>query len=142
MTTPPVFRAQIDGALAVLRKGVPKSQVLMVGIPNVFRVWEVAHTNKLALAVWKGGICPNLLANAASMAPEDVSRRNAFRDRITAYNAQIQGACADYGSRCQYNNVATFAFEVTMLSAIDFFHPNASGQNALATQTYPGSFSW
>ena len=29
-----------------------------------------------------------------------------------------------------------------MLSAIDFFHPNSIGQSALATQTYPGTFTW
>ena len=142
MTAPNVFRAQLDGALEVLRKGFPKSQVLIVGIPNVFRVWEIGHTNKLALGVWKSGVCPNLLGNATSTAPADVARRNAFRDRISAYNHELAGACAGYGSRCRYDDVSTFAFEFTMLSAIDFFHPNASGQNALADQTYPDSFTW
>jgi lysophospholipase L1-like esterase len=142
MTAPGTFRTKLDAALATLRKGLPKSQLLLVGIPNVFRVWEIGHTNKLALAVWKTGICPNLLANATSLNDADVARRNAFRDRIGAYNAELKAACTGYGSRCRYDDVATFAFELTMLSASDFFHPNASGQNALAEQTYPGSFTW
>jgi hypothetical protein len=124
----------------VLRSGVPKSQLLMVGIPNVYRVWEIGHTNKMALSVWRDRICPNLLANADSTAPADDARRQAFRDQIASYNAQIKNACADYGSRCRYNDIAGFAFEMNLLSAVDFFHPNAAGQSALADLTYPGTF--
>jgi hypothetical protein len=29
---------------------------------------------------------------------------------------------------------------MNLLSAVDFFHPNAAGQNALADLTYPGTF--
>lgn len=140
MTAPTAFRAELDSALAVLRSSVPNSQLLMVGIPNVYRVWEIGHTNKMALSVWRNRICPNLLANAESAAPADDARRQAFRDRIASYNVQIKNACADYGSRCRYNDIAGFAFEVNLLSAVDFFHPNAAGQNALADLTYPGTF--
>ncbi len=142
MTDPQVFRTQLDAALSVLRNGLPNSEVLMVGIPDVYRVWEIGHTNKLALGVWKHGVCPSLLANASSNAAADVNRRTAFRDRISAYNAELSAACAQYGSKCRFKDVASFAFELTMLSAIDFFHPNAAGQNALADQTYPGTFNW
>lgn len=142
MTSADAFRADLDRALATLKKAMPKARVLFVGIPNVYRVWEIAHTNRVALGVWKSGICPNLLQNASSTAAADTARRKAFRDRIAAYTTQIKDACADYGARCKYGNVSTFAFETTMLSAIDFFHPNSIGQNALATQTYPGTFTW
>ena len=92
--------------------------------------------------MWKHGVCPNLLANATSTEPADVNRRNAFRDRVGAYNAQLSAACASYGPKCRYDDVSSFAFELTMLSSIDFFHPNAAGQNALADQTYPADFTW
>jgi lysophospholipase L1-like esterase len=141
MTTPQTFRTQLASALTVIHNGLPNAHILMVGIPNVYRVWEIGHTNKLALGVWKSGVCPNLLANASSMADADVARRSAFRDRITAYNAEIGGACAAV-PHCRFNEIASFAFELTMLSAIDFFHPNASGQTALAEVTYPDAFDW
>ena len=65
------------------------------------------------------------------------------RDRVIAYNGQLRAACTSYGRRCRYNDSAyRFRFDLTMLSAIDFFHPNASGQEALARETYPGSFTW
>src|SRR6185369_7288256 len=129
MTSPSAFRASLDDALGTLKRGLPQARLLVVSLPNVFRVWE-------------SGICPNLLANPTSTAPEDTARRQAFADRITAYNGQLRDACKQYGSRCKFDDISTFAFDLTMLSAIDFFHPNASGQNALADLTYPGTFTW
>jgi len=141
MTSVASFRAEFDAALASIRKDLPNARVLVVSIPDIYRVWELGHTNKVAVGVWKSGICPNLLSNPTSTATADVARRTAFRSRITAYNGQIRAACAEYGHRCRYDNVANLAFTFTMLSAIDFFHPNAAGQEALADQTYPGSFT-
>jgi len=143
MTSAAAFRKQVDRTLATLRTGMPRARVLLVGIPNIYRVWEVGHTNKFAVGVWKSGICPNLLSNPTSTAAADVSRRKAFRDRITAYNSQLRSACAASGTRCRYDDSAfRFDFDLTMLSAIDFFHPNAAGQKALARETYPDSFTW
>ena len=42
----------------------------------------------------------------------------------------------------EYEGLVFGRLDLTMLSAIDFFHPNASGQNALADLTYPGTFTW
>ncbi len=142
MTAPSGFRAAVDQGLGTLKKGLPKARVLLVSLPDVYRVWEVGHTSALARSAWKVGTCPNLLTNPTSTAPADVNRRAAFRARISAYDTQLSQACAAYGSRCRYADISTFAFSLSMLSAIDFFHPNASGQNALAERTYPGSFSW
>ena len=142
MTSAGAFRESLDRALATLRDAMPDARVLVVSIPNIYRVWEIGHTNKVAVGVWKSGVCPNLLTNPTSTAPEDVARRQAFADRIAAYNEEIRAACGAYGPRCRHNNVADFAFELTMLSALDFFHPNAAGQQALADETYPGEFTW
>jgi lysophospholipase L1-like esterase len=142
MTAVADFRAKLDQALATLKQAMPQARVLMVSIPNVYRVWEIGHTNRVATGVWKSGICPNLLTNATSNAAADVARRTAFRDRIGNFNGQIADACADYGSRCRHDRIDGFAFELNMLSAIDFFHPNAAGQSALAEETYPGTFTW
>jgi lysophospholipase L1-like esterase len=142
MTPVGEFRDRVDTALATLKDAMPRARVLVVSLPNVYRVWELGHTNKVAVAAWKSGICPNLLRNPTSNAPADVNRRQAFRERISAYNGQLRAACDAYGSRCRFDNIATFAFALNNLSAIDFFHPNASGQSALAQQTYPGSFTW
>jgi lysophospholipase L1-like esterase len=142
MTTAAAFRSSVDQALGTLKKGLPDARLLMVSLPDVFRVWELGHTNSFAVGVWKSGVCPNLLANPTSTASADVARRQAFADRIAAYDGQLRDACHAYGSRCRFVDISGFAFDLNMLSAIDFFHPNASGQNALADQTYPGTFTW
>ena len=142
MTPAAEFRGEIDTALRTIKRAMPQARVLLVSLPNVYRVWEVGHTNKVARAAWRSGICPNLLRNPTSTADEDVNRRQAFRQRIEAYNGELRAACEAYGSRCRFDNIATFAFNLNALSAIDFFHPNSSGQAALAQQTYPGRFTW
>jgi lysophospholipase L1-like esterase len=142
MTSPEAFRDGLDRAMGTIKDAMPDARVLLVSIPNIYRVWEVGHTNRVAVSAWRSGVCPNLLANPTSTAPEDVARRQAFADRIAAYNEQIRGVCRSYGPRCRHNNVADFAFSLDMLSALDFFHPNAGGQEALADETYPGEFMW
>jgi lysophospholipase L1-like esterase len=142
MTPVGQFRDRVDRALATLKRGLPKARVLVVSIPDVYRVWEIGKGNRLARAAWRAGVCPNLLRNPTSEAAADVARRRAFRDRIADFNRELGAACEDYGTRCRFDNIASFDFTLTMLSAIDFFHPNAAGQNALADRTYPGTFSW
>jgi lysophospholipase L1-like esterase len=137
MTPAGTFGANVRQALNTISNAMPNAQVLVVSIPNVFRVWEIGHTNKVALAAWRSGACPNLLTNPTSDDPADVARRQAFADQIAAYNDRLAGACGSI-AHCRYVDISTFAFELTMLSAIDFFHPNASGQQALAEQSYPG----
>jgi lysophospholipase L1-like esterase len=142
MTSVEEFRDQLDRALAALKRGMPRARLLVVSLPDVYRVWEIGRDNRLARAAWRAGVCPNLLRDPTSDDAADVERRLAFRDRVTAYNRQLRSACADYGSRCRFDDISSFNFELTMLSAIDFFHPNAAGQTELADQTYPGSFRW
>lgn len=142
MTAPEEFRSRLDHALDALRVRVPQARILLVTLPDVYQVWELGRYNVLALGLWKTGICPNLLGNASSTAPADVARRAAFRSRVTAYNQEITAACAAYGPRCRRGDLAGLTFDLTMLSAVDFFHPNAAGQRELAERTYPGDFTW
>lgn len=141
MTPAGTFRAQVGDALSTISNGMPQAHILVVGLPNVYRVWEIGHDNRVALAAWRSGACPNLLTNPTSLEPVDVNRRQVFADQLAAYNGQLAGACAAT-PRCRFVDVSGLSFELTMLSAIDFFHPNASGQQALADSTYPGGFDW
>jgi lysophospholipase L1-like esterase len=144
MTPVRTFRSNVDSALSVLRKGQPKARVLVVSIPDVYGVWEAGHTSALAVRIWSAGVCPALLANAASTAEADVARRRAFRERIDAYDSQLEAACAAYGSRCRTDGGAVHASRVSLslLGIGDFFHPNADGQARIAAASYPGRFTW
>ncbi|MEG3633566.1 GDSL-type esterase/lipase family protein [Micromonospora palythoicola] len=138
MTPVADFRAEINRGLRVLREGRPKARVLVVSIPNLYRLWEVGHDEPRAVRAWRRGVCPALLADATSTAPADRSRRAAFRERITAYNAQLKAACRAYGSRCRYDGGAAHRvrFDLDLVNRLDYFHPNTAGQSRLADVTW------
>lgn len=144
MTSVATFRQRVEAALELLADRLPDTRVLVVSIPNVYRLWEVGHTSKAARTVWSAGICPALLANPTSTAPAEVDRRARFRARIVAYNAQLVKACAAHRDQCRDDDGAAYRtrFTLDMLNVEDFFHPNTKGLNELARVTYPGRFTW
>ncbi|WP_432988127.1 GDSL-type esterase/lipase family protein [Dactylosporangium sp. CA-233914] len=144
MTPVETFRRQVDQALAVLREQAPGARVLVASIPDVNRLWEIGHTNTLAVKAWNFGVCPALLAEPTSTAPDVVDRRKAFGARVDAYNEQLAAACRAYGPRCRADGGAVHRvrFTLDMVTAQDFFHPNATGQGALATAAWQGAPTW
>jgi lysophospholipase L1-like esterase len=144
MTPVETFRRQVDDALAVLKQGLPQARILVASVPDIHRLWEIGHTRDVAVKAWSFGICQALLAAPTSTAPADTARRRAFRERIDAYNSQLAAACKAYGARCKDDGGAAHrvAFSLDMVSAQDFFHPNAAGQNALAKAAWLGTPDW
>lgn len=141
MTEVTDFRAEVDRALAVLKKGRPKARVLVVSIPDLYRLWEIGHAESQVVRVWNRGICPALLANPTSTAAADVNRRSVFRARIDAYNKELAAACRAYGSRCRHDGGAVHRvrFSLDMLNRLDYFHPDVDGQGKLAEVTWGAS---
>ncbi len=144
MTAPDLFAAEVSDALARVKALSPQTSVLMTSIPNIYHLWEIGHTSRVARGVWADRICPSLLANPESTAPSDTQRRQAFRHRIDAYDDALAAACKAYGPRCRWDGGAVhgFAFTMSDVSALDFFHPNATGQSEIARLTYPDQFGW
>ena len=141
MTSPADFRASVDEALGVLKKGLPKSRVLVASIPDLYRLWEIGHRDETVVETWDFGICPALLANPTSTAEADARRRAVFRERIDAYNDHLAAACRKYGSRCRHDGGAVHRvrFSLDMVNRFDHFHPNVSGLNKLADVTWDAS---
>ncbi len=144
MTSTSAFQAELTAALGVLKSGLPQARILLASIPDIYHVWEVGHLNKVAATVWRLGVCPALLANPTSVVDIDVNRRQQFRERVDAYDGILASACQRYGSRCRWDGGAVHntKFSLDQLNALDYFHPNSSGQGRLADVTYPGSFTW
>ncbi|MEU6204990.1 GDSL-type esterase/lipase family protein [Micromonospora musae] len=145
MTSVSTFRANIDSALNRLRGGLPDARVFVISIPDVHRLWSVGKDSGSARTAWSlFGICQSLLANPTSTAQPDVDRRNRVRQRVVDYNTQLAQACAAYGPNCDFDGNAVFGYPFTLnqLSGWDYFHPNATGQQVLATISYPAGFNW
>ncbi|MBM0237545.1 SGNH/GDSL hydrolase family protein [Micromonospora sp. ATA32] len=141
MTPVATFRDEVDRGLRVLRTGRPKARVLVVSLPDLYRLWQVGHTDSRAVRAWRHGVCPALLAEPTSTKPADVARRTAFRQRIDAYNGQLRAACRAYGSRCRHDGGAVHRvrFTLGLVNALDWFHPNTAGQNRLAEVSWPAA---
>ena len=58
MTPVRTYRTQIGTALRTLKKGLPQSRVLVVSIPDLYRLWKLGHDDELAVRAWNTGICP------------------------------------------------------------------------------------
>ena len=144
MTPVDTFRTQVDAALRIIRKGLPDTRVLVVSIPDIYRVWQVGHTRRLTTEVWGGRICPSLLAAPTSTSAAANDRRATFRARVDAYNNELGAACRAYGRHCRYDGGAVHRvkFGLALLTASDFFHPNAEGLGEMAEVTWPTSFTW
>lgn len=145
MTPVATFRANIDAALSRLKSGLPNARVFVISIPDVHRLWTVGRNDLLARTAWSlFGICQSLLANPTSNAQADVDRRNRVRQRVVDYNTQLAQACAAYGPNCVFDGNAVFNYPFTLaqLSGWDYFHPNADGQQVLASVSYAAGFRW
>jgi lysophospholipase L1-like esterase len=144
MTSVRAFRGDVNAGLAKLKKGLPKSRILVVSLPDVYRLWELGKDDERAVRAWRSGVCQSLLANPTSTADADDERRKRVRTRLDDYNKQLRQACKSYGKRCRWDGGAVHAvrFKLDMVSKLDYFHPNAEGQNKIADVTYPGRFTW
>jgi lysophospholipase L1-like esterase len=145
MTPVADFTDSIGSALARIRKALPRSRVLVASIPDIYRLWQVGHTDTGAVAVWsRFQICPAMLAAPTSTAPADDARRRAVRDRITAYDTALRHACQSYGKRCRWDggSVHEVRYSLDLVNHFDYFHPNAEGQRTIADVTYPTRFTW
>jgi lysophospholipase L1-like esterase len=144
MTPAATFRTRVDAALARLKKGLPKARILMVSIPDLYRLWQLGHGDARAVRAWRHGVCPSLLANATSTATADDQRRQQVADRVDAYDRELAAACRAYGRRCRWDGgkAHRVRFSLDLVNHIDYFHPDVHGQAELADVTFPGRVNW
>lgn len=145
MTPTARFRDQVDAGLRTLKRGLPRARVLVVSIPDLHRLWELGRGDARAVRAWnRRSVCPTMLAAPTSTAAADDKRRDQVGDRIDDYNDELRKACRAYGKKCRWDGGSAHRvrFSLDMVNEIDFFHPNAAGQNKLADATYPSRFTW
>jgi lysophospholipase L1-like esterase len=135
MTPVQNFSDSIRSALGLFFSSRPGARVVMSSIPDLYRVWQVAHGNARARLIWKiAQICPSMLANPTSTAAADKLRRVFVQLQINKYNQALAAACQEFrGCRWDGGALGRYALRLDQLSYYDYFHPNASGHRALSS---------
>jgi lysophospholipase L1-like esterase len=132
------YQNQFQAAMNTLQAGLPPGALIFVSsIPNVYRLWQVLHTDPLAQAVWWGAkICQSMLSPFRTSAD-----RLRVLERERAFNDVLEQVCARY-SNCRYDGDAVFNYQFTpdQISKFDYFHPNLSGQATLASVSWARSW--
>jgi lysophospholipase L1-like esterase len=138
MTSTSSFRASIESAFNYFFSQRPGAKILLSSIPDLYRVWQVAHTSTKAQRIWNAaGLCPSLLANPTGNGRSDQMRRAFVMLQIQQYNAVLADVCRAHGG-CHYDGgaVSRYQFSLSQLSPYDYFHPNVQGQRVLAGLTW------
>jgi lysophospholipase L1-like esterase len=134
MTTVDAFGSSAEQLLVPLGRQLPESTILVLSVPDLHRLWEVGHNSELARTLWDEALfCQSLLADPLSTEAADEERRLAVAHRVDEYNATLAELCASL-QNCIHDGGAVneYEFAAEELSAIDYFHPSASGQAKIA----------
>jgi lysophospholipase L1-like esterase len=138
MTSVDDFQLQFAATMRELADGLPPdAHVFVSSIPNIYQLWQVLHTNVAAEAVWAiAGICQSMLS-LSNTEPD----RQAVLAREEAFNQVLANVCSQY-TFCRFDSNATFNYQFSAgdVSKLDYFHPNLTGQAALATLTWQHSW--
>jgi lysophospholipase L1-like esterase len=133
MTPTATFRAQFDQALHTFLASDAQARVLVVSIPNIYQLWNTLHTSWAAQATWNSvGICKSMLSWSNSEAD-----RQQVVAQEAADNAALASVCSKYAN-CRWDGYAVYnvQFSAAEMSTVDYFHPNKTGQNALAATAW------
>ncbi|WP_130799306.1 GDSL-type esterase/lipase family protein [Streptomyces otsuchiensis] len=137
MTEVDTFREDFDETLSVIRENAPDTQIFVASIPDLKRLWQAGRENSAARMVWQFGVCPSMLKDAASDAPDAQERRDAVEARVDEFNEVLREVCAE-DDNCRFDDGAIndYPFTEDELSDWDWFHPSRAGQRVLAELAY------
>ena len=137
MTSTSTFQSEVQQALADFFAADPRAHLYLSSLPNIFQLWSVLHNNPAAEAVWTlFNICQSML----SASNTDAQRQQVINQEV-ADNQVLASACSAY-THCRWDSYAgyNFAFPASDISTLDYFHPNITGQQAIATITWTVSY--
>jgi hypothetical protein len=138
MTSTDNFKGQFSQAMATLKQQLPHARIFVSSLPDIYQLWKVLHTNRVARTVWAtANICPSMLG-----ATKTEAQRQQVVARELAFNQILADTCHEYGANCRWDGGATYnyKFSASQVSVLDFFHPDLDGQAALARVTWAASW--
>jgi lysophospholipase L1-like esterase len=135
MTSVEDYTGAFNAAMDALVRGLPHARILVLSVPDLARLREIGKDRPDVRRVWEGnGVCASMLADPTDTSAAADARRRRVRDRIQAYNAAMAAACGRHPTQCRHDQNAVFdyRFNLDEVSDIDYWHPSARGQAALA----------
>ncbi|GAC1420912.1 MAG: SGNH/GDSL hydrolase family protein [Actinomycetota bacterium] len=144
MTSVSTFQSQFLAAMTTLTTRIPSAKIFVSSIPRIYRLWSIGKDSWQARWAWSSfNICQSMLQNPTSTASADVARRNRVNQRNVDFNTVLATVCAKYAN-CKFdgNAVFNYPFAFSQVSGWDYFHPNDSGQAALAATSYAAGYNW
>jgi lysophospholipase L1-like esterase len=137
MTSNSLFEGQFRQALADFFLANPSAKVYVSSLPDIYQLWSVLHTSRSAQNAWRSyQICQDMLNPNLTEAD-----RQTVVAQEEADNYSLQRVCADFPN-CRWDYCAgyDYQFSASQVSTVDYFHPNLSGQNAVASLTWGMSY--
>ena len=134
MTSVATYKSKFEEAMKTLTTGLPSAEIDVGSLPNVYRLWEILHTNSSAVSTWNTlKICQSELANPTSLAKADEERRLQVKTREEEFDSALQTVCAKF-TQCKYDEGKGFkiAFTTSDVGTRDYFHPTIEGQAVIA----------
>lgn len=130
------FKSHVTFAVQTLLDGNPAARVVLVQIPDLYRLWEIGSANNCQSKWNLFGICAPLLGENRTM-----EERLEFRARWEIANAALATIAeqlnARYPGQVQFDEtLGSTEFEAEHLSRLDCFHPSVAGQNLIAEKTW------
>jgi lysophospholipase L1-like esterase len=134
MTSVATYKSEFETAMKTLTSGIPSARIDVGSLPDVYRLWEIFHTNSSATKTWeKYGICQSMLEKPTSLLKADEERRMQVKAREEEFDTALESVCAKY-PQCKYDDGAGFksVFNTNDVSTLDYFHPSEEGQAVIA----------
>jgi hypothetical protein len=136
MTSAAAFESQFRSAMGILAGQQPAPRIFVSSIPDIYRLWQVLHTNPIAQQVWsRAGICPSMLA-----ASNDEKDRQLVVDREVEFNNILAEVCGLY-ENCRWDGGTTYncKFSAGQVSTLDFFQVSVARRRLRASAgPHPG----
>jgi len=127
-----VFQNHVVFAVQSILTANANTRIVLVQIPDVYRIWELGSTRSCQTKWNLFGMCKPLLGESRSAAD-----REAFRARWRAANNTLANIAAMFPDRVLFDDsLGATPFEWEHVSRLDCFHPSIAGQNLISELTW------
>jgi lysophospholipase L1-like esterase len=126
------FEDRLRNAMSRLVTHSPEVKILLVAIPDMLNLWEVASSQRCQAKWSVTQFCPRLLGRRVT----DLGRQN-FADRLADANHVLGLVANEFPENVKFvHRAASLEFEWRHISRLDCFHPSAEGQAYIAEETW------